>query len=222
MLTARGEQRGVELVDVLGTDRPQRERPEGRDDVSIDHPPVAVAGRGTDSALPLRQPLLEQEAPKRRLATSRARRHVPGRNKSQCDRLGIGPRRSGGMRAAPFSARDRVSAVVVDDVEAITASDDVGHARCIDHFDANPKIMVTCASGVGGLACRPGGYVGAALVCDLRHFLDMADDVPGPAKRLAVQLGAIVRASGAAGREQRNNLLSAARGARVDDHAMGS
>ena len=32
------------------------------------------------------------------------------------------------------------------------------------------------------------------LVSDLRHFLDLPDDVPGPARRLAQQLGAIVRA----------------------------
>jgi len=101
------------------------------------------------------------------------------------------------MPAAPFSARGRVDAVVVDNVEPITASDDVGHARCIDQFDANPKIMANCASGLAALVCGPGGYVGAVLVSDLRHFLDMPDDVPGPARRLAVQLGAIVRAGSA-------------------------
>lgn len=35
----------------------------------------------------------------------------------------------------------------------------------------------------------------SVLVADLRHFLDMPDDAPGPARRLAVQLGAIVRAA---------------------------
>lgn len=38
-----------------------------------------------------------------------------------------------------------------------------------------------------------GGYVGCVLVSDLRHFLDMSDDAPGPAKRL----GLIVRAGSA-------------------------
>jgi hypothetical protein len=33
------------------------------------------------------------------------------------------------------------------------------------------------------------------LVSDLRHFLDLPDDVPGPARRLAEQLGSIVRAA---------------------------
>ncbi len=33
------------------------------------------------------------------------------------------------------------------------------------------------------------------LVTDLRHFLDMPDDAPAPAKRLGSQLGAIVRAA---------------------------
>lgn len=35
------------------------------------------------------------------------------------------------------------------------------------------------------------------LVADLRHFLDMPDDAPMPAKRLGLQLSAIVRAASA-------------------------
>ncbi|MDH4119176.1 MAG: hypothetical protein OEW30_17490 [Acidimicrobiia bacterium] len=35
------------------------------------------------------------------------------------------------------------------------------------------------------------------LVCDLRHYLDMHEDAPGPARRLASQLGAVVRAGSA-------------------------
>ncbi len=33
------------------------------------------------------------------------------------------------------------------------------------------------------------------LVADLNHFLDLPDDVPGPARRLAAQLGNMVRAA---------------------------
>ncbi|MDM3927480.1 hypothetical protein [Mycobacterium intracellulare] len=33
------------------------------------------------------------------------------------------------------------------------------------------------------------------LVSDLHHFLDLPDDVPGPARRLAQHLGSIVRAA---------------------------
>jgi hypothetical protein len=33
------------------------------------------------------------------------------------------------------------------------------------------------------------------MVCDLRHFLDMPDTAPAPARRLATQLAAIVRAA---------------------------
>lgn len=33
------------------------------------------------------------------------------------------------------------------------------------------------------------------LVADLTHFLDLPDDVPGPARRLAAQLGGIVQAA---------------------------
>ena len=35
----------------------------------------------------------------------------------------------------------------------------------------------------------------SVLVSDLNHFLDLPDDVPGPARRLAQQLGDIVRAA---------------------------
>jgi hypothetical protein len=39
------------------------------------------------------------------------------------------------------------------------------------------------------------------LVTDLRHFLELPEDTPGPARRLAQHLGNIVRAptTGAAG-----------------------
>lgn len=40
-------------------------------------------------------------------------------------------------------------------------------------------------------------YRGAVFVSDLRHFLDMPDDAPSTAKRLGLQLAAIVRAASA-------------------------
>ncbi len=43
-----------------------------------------------------------------------------------------------------------------------------------------------------------GLYFVAVLSADLRHFLDLPDDVPGPARRLAAQLGELVRAATAA------------------------
>ncbi|MEP6561085.1 MAG: DUF3024 domain-containing protein [Nakamurella sp.] len=43
-----------------------------------------------------------------------------------------------------------------------------------------------------------GLYFVAVLSADLRHFLDLPDDVPGPARRLAAQLGDLVRAATAA------------------------
>jgi hypothetical protein len=36
------------------------------------------------------------------------------------------------------------------------------------------------------------------FVCDLRHFLDLPDDAPGPARKMAEQLGNVVRAGTAA------------------------
>ena len=47
-----------------------------------------------------------------------------------------------------------------------------------------------CLAGVNG-----SHYRDIVLVSDLRHFLDMPDDAPGPAQRLGVQLAAIVRAA---------------------------
>jgi hypothetical protein len=44
---------------------------------------------------------------------------------------------------------------------------------------------------------RVGDYVDAVLVSNLRHFLDLADDVPGPARRLGAHLAAIVRSASA-------------------------
>ncbi len=43
-----------------------------------------------------------------------------------------------------------------------------------------------------------GLYFVAVLSADLRHFLDLPDDAPGPAQRLAAQLGDLVRAATAA------------------------
>jgi hypothetical protein len=43
------------------------------------------------------------------------------------------------------------------------------------------------------LRCPIVAAVTAMHVADLRHFLDMLDDEPAPAKRLAVRLSAIVR-----------------------------
>ncbi|MHB1784261.1 MAG: hypothetical protein ACYCTE_16545, partial [Acidimicrobiales bacterium] len=36
------------------------------------------------------------------------------------------------------------------------------------------------------------------FVSDLRHFLDLPDDAPGPARKMAEQLGNVVRAASAA------------------------
>lgn len=41
------------------------------------------------------------------------------------------------------------------------------------------------------------GYRDDVFVSDLRHFLDMPDDAPVPARRLGLQLAAIVRAASA-------------------------
>ena len=48
-----------------------------------------------------------------------------------------------------------------------------------------------------GFSPRGAATFGRVLVSDLRHFLDMHEDAPGPARRLGAQLGAIVRAGSA-------------------------
>lgn len=75
-----------------------------------------------------RHPLLGQEGAERRRGTAdrydRCRRSFERR----CDRFGIGAASAGGMPAASFASCEGVDAVVVDDVEAAVAFDDVGHA----------------------------------------------------------------------------------------------
>lgn len=53
---------------------------------------------------------------------------------------------------------------------------------------------------MGGSPLRAalGLYVCAVLSADLRHFLDLPDDIPGPARRLAAPLGDLIRAATAA------------------------
>jgi hypothetical protein len=61
------------------------------------------------------------------------------------DRLGVVAVTAGWMpsgRSRPVSGQDRRS----DNVEAILALNDVGHARHCDEFDANPKIGTIHAS----------------------------------------------------------------------------
>ena len=53
-------------------------------------------------------------------------------------------------------------------------------------------------TGVENLRAGVGLYFVAVLAADLRHFLDLPDDAPGPARRLAAQLGGLVRAATAA------------------------
>ena len=57
------------------------------------------------------------------------------------DELGVVPVMADGMPSSSFLAGQRVEAVVGDDVEAVLALHDVGHAICIDDFGANPKII---------------------------------------------------------------------------------
>ena len=50
--------------------------------------------------------------------------------------------------------------------------------------------MRACSATGGGVSTLP-----QVFVCDLRHFLDLPDDVPGPARNLAEQLSFIVQAA---------------------------
>lgn len=106
------------------------------------------------------------------------------------------------MPAPAFAASEGVDAVVGDDVEAGLALHDVGHrqpsAHGVDDFGHTPKIADARGwTRWSGVARARGGYVGGVMVSDLRHYLDMPEGAPGPAKRLAAQPSATVRSGSA-------------------------
>ena len=76
-------------------------------------------------------PLLGEEHPERRSGGThwhhRSRRPFERRG----DRLGIDLASAGGMPTSAFASGECVDAVVGDDVEALFAFDDVGHANVI-------------------------------------------------------------------------------------------
>ncbi len=56
-------------------------------------------------------------------------------------------------------------------------------------------VPIDRSAGGTGLHHESDGTVRRVFVSDLRHFLDMSDDAPGPARRIAEQLSLIVRAA---------------------------
>lgn len=76
---------------------------------------------------PSRHPLLCQEGAERRRGNAQRYHRCRRSFERGCDRFGIGAAAAGGMPSAAFASGERVDAVVVDDVEAAIAFDDVGH-----------------------------------------------------------------------------------------------
>lgn len=131
MLPAARAQRGVEVVQVFGADRPERIPADGRNDVALDHPPVPVRGGGTDSTLAFRKPRVSQVVAERHRVSPTRGRHTIGFGDARRDRFGIGARRAGRVPPSALATGSRVDAVIGDDIEAVVARDDVGHASVI-------------------------------------------------------------------------------------------
>lgn len=78
-----------------------------------------------------------------------------------------------------------------------------GIGTLIGHFSGGSwravidRLTDCCAWGEACQKPRRGGAgtLSSVLVADLRHFLDLPDDTPGPARRLAGQLGSLVKAA---------------------------
>ena len=96
-------------------------------DIALDHPPVPVGGRGTDSTLPFRQPRVGQVVAESDRVSATRDRHTVGFGDARRDCFGISLTRSGRMPSSAFSTGDRVDAVVDDDIETVVTGNDVCH-----------------------------------------------------------------------------------------------
>jgi hypothetical protein len=122
---ASSDQLVIEAVEMIGPQSAEWHVADGRVDVAVDEPRVPVRGRGADVAALDRRPGVGEEhaetdgsSPRRR-ATDLVPPDVCG------DLRGFFTVVAGGMPAPPFSAGERVDAVVGDDVDEVLALDDV-------------------------------------------------------------------------------------------------
>ena len=130
----------VQVVEVVGAKPSQRNVPNGRCDVVLDEPGVAV-GRGRSNLASLvRQPRRAQEVIEPDRSASCRRGAGTIEVEPCCERLGFASVGSNRVPAAPLPAGERVEAVVGHDVEPVVSLDDVAHPRRLDDVGTNPKI----------------------------------------------------------------------------------
>jgi hypothetical protein len=111
-----------------------------RVDVVLDEPGVTVSGGGPHGATLLWQPYRVEELAEGRGPALGRRRPDSFSRQTHGDRLRLATVTADGVPSTALLARQGIYAVVVDDIEAVFALDDVGHASSVDHFEANPTV----------------------------------------------------------------------------------
>lgn len=151
IVPAGGGEPVIERVEVIGPQSTHRDRADRWIDVAIDEPCVSVGGRGSDLASLERHPRLGEEPPELHRSSPCRRRAGVVTIETSGGELGVVSVVADGMPAASFSAGERVEAVVGDDVEAVLALHDVGHAFGHRRLRSQPEELVAQNGSFGSL-----------------------------------------------------------------------
>jgi len=127
--SAGGGERFVEVVEVLGAQPAEADVADRWGDVAVDERGVAVGGGWTDLAPLVRQPGLGEELGDRDGPASGRRLRPLLTIQTSGDRFRLGAIVPHRAPPPSFPAGEGVEPVVGDNVEAISALDDVGHVR---------------------------------------------------------------------------------------------
>jgi hypothetical protein len=119
------EQVGVQALEVIGTQLPQRDPPDSRDEMEIDDSPVGVPRARPQDHLLRRQPALGQIHGNREAGSLMASAPAMSSGEIACQRLGDCSVGAGGMSPSAFTTRERVDALVDHDVVPVTLACDV-------------------------------------------------------------------------------------------------
>jgi len=126
--TAGGGGPLVEPVEVIGSESAERDVSDGGVDVPVHEPGVAIGGGGAEVAALQREPGAGEKLAVVDRPASRRRSSGVLAIEAAGDDLSVVAVVADGMPAASFLAGEWVQAVVGDDLEAVLALHDVGHA----------------------------------------------------------------------------------------------